>query len=525
MSYRSLLICAVSLAAALSLSISGSSLWTDEAFSAWMASHESFRSLSQTLLTGGSSDLQMALYYIYLFLWAKLFGAGEIALRAANIPFILLFSFALVWSSWRIFRSRVAWLAAGMLPFVWRYASEARPYMALLAFGAVGLASVLAFTTAESTAGAKRYPWICLSCIFLGSLFDMLFLLLVAPMALILALAHRSRRLDPRWSYWARPLAVFALPFGALALYFLFTFYQGVVDYNYPSPGVRQMASVAFEIAGLSGFGPNRKLSLDFRAYAVPIALGSLAIGSGAFCAAYSALRTRRDHTVAVLAAAACLCAVEAVALALAIGKQEDARHLAAMVPVFLSLLMALARGPAPRASVAALILLGGAWFAADLRAAFLPEYQKEDYRDAVHAALALHQQIGGEIVVAGDPVAAAYYGLDVRGRAPCYPIQADCGAAFQSVHWSRKTSASNAGHWAPDYIRQWLAAQRARGIPVEILVPLDRARRNSGWWPVLASGQVAARKQVHGFEIVVLKDPKPLLQPVRRTALPATVW
>src|SRR4051812_20736322 len=67
---------------ALILSISSYSLWTDEAYSALLASQTSLANLGHSLLSGGSSDLQLSLYYLYLFLWAKLFGSSELAIRA-----------------------------------------------------------------------------------------------------------------------------------------------------------------------------------------------------------------------------------------------------------------------------------------------------------------------------------------------------------------------------------------------------------------------------------------------------------
>ncbi|MBZ5577619.1 MAG: hypothetical protein LAP40_13745 [Acidobacteriia bacterium] len=510
MSSRTLVICAVCYAAVLSLSIGGASLWTDEAFSAWLASHESLRSLAGSLLTGGSSDLQMALYYVYLFFWTKLFGAGEFALRAANIPFILLFSFVLVWSSARLFKSRAAWLAAGMLPFVWHYASEARPYMILLALSTTAFACVVRFITADFVERLAPLPWICLASLIVGSLFHMLFLLAAAPMALILGLAYWSDRSDLRWRYWTMPLAVFVLPFGALAGFFAFTLHRGIVDYNYPPPGVRQMASVAYELAGFSGFGPNRKFSLDFHPYAVPVVLGALAICAGMVFAAYPVLLKLRlrDRVVPLLGAAALLGVVEVLAVAFATRKQPDARHLAALVPIFLFLFMGLIRRAGPRTAAASLILLGGAWFISDLRAEFLPEYQKEDYRDAVSAALSIHQRTGADIAVAADPVAAAYYGLDVRGPAPCYPIQGACGPAFQRVPWPRRAPAIDAAHWSQAEIQNWLAVHRERGIPAVVVMQLDRAHlRDSDWGPVLAGSHADHRLWLHGFEVVMLQN------------------
>ncbi|MDP9055010.1 MAG: hypothetical protein M3N93_12035, partial [Acidobacteriota bacterium] len=106
-------------ALALTLSITSQSLWTDEGFSAWMAAHRTFFGLLHSLRTGDSSDLQMGLYYIWLFFWTRWFGHGEYALRAANIPFMPIFSAALVWTSWRVFHSRIAWVASALMPFVW----------------------------------------------------------------------------------------------------------------------------------------------------------------------------------------------------------------------------------------------------------------------------------------------------------------------------------------------------------------------------------------------------------------------
>jgi len=508
MTSRSIAICALCYAAVLCLTISGGSLWTDEAFSAWLASHESFRSLSATLLTGGASDLQMAFYYIYLFFWSKLFGTSEIALRAANIPFVFLFSFALVWSSWRLFKSRVAWLAAGMLPFVWHYASEARPYMAILAVSTAGLASLIGFLKAGSPAQARTFPWICLSCLVLGSLLHMMFLLVAPPMVLMLALGYRPNPRDPRWRCWAKPLAVFSLPLCALAFFFVFTFHRGEIDYNYPPPGVKQIASVAYELAGLAGFGPNRKFSVDFHGHVLAVVSGGLAIFAGAACAIYALTRGRPSRTQNLLWAAAAFGCGEAAALSFLVGKQFDARHLAALVPLFMFLLMDLPRASAPRASAAALVLLGGTWLVSDLRARLLPEYQKEDYRDAVSAVASIRQRTGAEIAVAADPTAAAYYGLDVRGPAPCYPILQACGEAFNGVPWRRVVPALDADHWTLASIQNWLDGYRARGAPVAVLLRMDHShRRDSEWWPALAGNQPDDVVRVHGFEIVVLKN------------------
>jgi hypothetical protein len=475
-------------ALALIASINGSSLWADEAFSAWLASHHTLAGFWNSLIHGDSSDLQMGLYYLYLFGWAHLFGASEYALRAANIPFICLFAYSLVWTSVRIFRSRIAWIAPAMLPFIWHYAAEARPYMAMLAFGSAAFAALLGFVESPR----RHYSWICLVAILLGSGFHMLLLLALPPLALI-AYARR----DSPWREWLPAVRVLALPFLALAAYFAFTFARGT-GYDYPNPGLRQMVSVFYELSGLAGFGPNRKFSLDFHAYLAPLAIGSVMLMAGLLLAARSLGKT-------ALGAGAGLALVEVVILSAATGKQIDVRHLAALVPLFLFLLMAALARPT-RTAAAGLVLLSAVWTIADIRLAMLPEYQKEDYRDAVAAALSIQRKTGAVIAIAADPVGAAYYGMDVEGAAPCYPIRQDCREAFNRVPWRANAAAAvEADRWPSSSIDAWLAALKARHTPVLVFAQRDRAHARSAWWPVLAADAGHSITHVHGFDLDVL--------------------
>jgi hypothetical protein len=500
---RAMILGALAYALALTLSINGSSLWSDEAFSAWLASHESLQRLFDSLIHGDSSDLQMGLYYLYLFFWAKLFGTAEFSLRAANIPFIVLFSFSLIWTSFAIFRSRVIWIVPALLPFIWHYAGEARPYMAILAFGAAALASLVGFIHATGP-DSRKFPWICLTCVLAGACFHMLFLLAGPPMALIAFLAWRRNRDDGRWRYWVLPIKALALPFCALAFFLVFTFVRGTA-YDYPPPGLRQMASVLYEVSGLSGFGPNRKFSLDFRSYLVPLTIGAACLLPGIFFAFLSGRRAWRERPfLPALAAAACLTVFEAVALSTVLRQQIDVRHLAATVPIFLLLLIAEGSRRSP-AAIASLVLLGITWLTADIRLATVPEYQKEDYRNAVAEALSLQKGTGAVIALAADPVGAAYYGLDVQGASPCYPIRQDCGDAFARVPWPREASALEVERWSRSHIDAWMANQKTHGTPVLVIAQRDRAHARSFWWPILTEARSQTTKQVHGFDIDLL--------------------
>ena len=283
----------------------------------------------------------------------------------------------------------------------------------------------------------------------IGTLFHMLFLLVVPPVVAVVILYIRGER-KTRWSQWRTPIAAFALPFLVLGSFLAWTFTRASIAYDYPDP--KAMASVFFELAGFSGFGPNRKLSLDFRAHEVSLALGGLALLAGLGLALVAAYRNRRDAIVPALGVALFVACLEAFGLALATGKQPDARHLAALVAVFLFLLMALL-AQSGRAALASLVLLGAAWMAADIRLAVMPEYRKENFRDAVADAIAIHNRTGAEIALASDPAPPGYYGLDVRGEAPCIPFGQPCTAAMEKTNWARRVPAWDAENWPRERI------------------------------------------------------------------------
>ena len=216
-----------------------------------------------------------------------------------------------------------------LLPFVWDYAGEARPYMAILAFSTAALASLLGFISF----GAKKLACLFLASLLLGTLFHMLMLLVAVP-ALVIGWPTR------KWRSWRVPLSAFGIPFLALGVFLAWTLLRHQIQYEYAKPGIRQMASVFYELTGFSALGPNRKLSLDFRSHIVSLALGGSAILAGAAFALYAQFRTRTRPVLHALAVAVCVVCAEPVVLAAITDKQPDARHLAALVPLFLFLLI-----------------------------------------------------------------------------------------------------------------------------------------------------------------------------------------
>ena len=181
------------ISALLCLSITRQSLWIDEGVTAWLASQPNLGSLFKTLGSLATSESQMPLYVLYAWAWAKLFGTSEIALRASNLPFGLLFLGALAWSSWRVFGRPFLWVIFGFSPFIWYYMNEARPYVAMMAFAAFALAAWLAYYH-DPMRFRKSAPWACLVAIFLACGFHMLATFLI-PVLGIFALVRGKERM------------------------------------------------------------------------------------------------------------------------------------------------------------------------------------------------------------------------------------------------------------------------------------------------------------------------------------------
>lgn len=116
------------------------SLWYDEGVTAYLAS------LPLPDLTAWTADdIQPPLYYYAVWLWVRLAGTGEFALRFPSAFAGVLTVPCLAWLAWRVAGSRKAGVAAGLLgavsPLHLWYAQEARNYtwVTLLCLAASGL--------------------------------------------------------------------------------------------------------------------------------------------------------------------------------------------------------------------------------------------------------------------------------------------------------------------------------------------------------------------------------------------------
>jgi len=112
------------------VAVSNQSLWIDEGNSAMKAIQPSFVLFWEKMKELGGSDLQMPLYMGLLWMWEKIFGHSEYALRAQNIPFFALSAAVLLylWDSERRLKLAFVFLMC-FSPLLWVYLDEGRPYI------------------------------------------------------------------------------------------------------------------------------------------------------------------------------------------------------------------------------------------------------------------------------------------------------------------------------------------------------------------------------------------------------------
>lgn len=407
----------------LALAITRQSLWIDEGFTVWFASHSDFHSFLKALVgsRGAPGDPQFIFYLLHMWGWIKLFGGSELSLRAANIPFAVIFVYTMSWASRRLFWNDHLWALFCLSPFFWFYLNEARPYVALLAFSSVASVALLAYLVDPDLYG-RRAPWYCLIALFLGWGMNILALFLF-PVLLILVASTLGGKRELRLRFfrdWSRPFLCCLPGFLALATFYGCVSTMGVNKCE-GKPGLANLAFALYEFTGFAGLGPPRNEIRETQSLSVflPYWPWLLVAAIVLLAVVWSVFRRTPPKITRNLAASV----ASGFAFALIVSRFEHfqvlGRHLAVLFPPLLMILM-LAPQSSPfkqracRVVVASLASLAVVWGISDVRLVFISKYKKDSYREACAIALAKAREQGALIVWAADPVTAKYYGLIV---------------------------------------------------------------------------------------------------------------
>jgi len=407
----------------LGLAITRQSLWTDEGFTVWFASHSSLSSFLQALIgsRGAPGDPQFIFYLLHIWAWIKLFGCSELSLRSANIPFAAIFIYSMTWASQRLFWNRHLWVLFCLSPFFWFYLNEARPYIALLSFASAATVALLAFFVDPERYG-KTAPRLCLSALFLAWGAHILAAFLFPTLLiLVLAMINSDSKLKSDFlRYWKHPILWCAPLFLLLGGFYIWVSSYGVNKIE-GKPGWRNLAFAFYEFAGFAGLGPPRNDIREnpslpvFLPYWPLLLLGAISLAAVIFFLR----RTLQSGIVRYLLISASAGLLIALTLSSFAHFQVLGRHLAVFFPLFLLPVMigpkrSLRWPSVHRNAIVSVCALGLVWGVSDLRLVLLNKYAKDSYREACSIALSRARQDGAVILWAADPVTAEYYGVTV---------------------------------------------------------------------------------------------------------------
>jgi hypothetical protein len=235
------------------------SFWLDEVGTAYAASRATLAQWWHFISTSGMTEVQMPLYSVFIWAFAKVFGIGEYALRVAGALWLVLglVAFAVSFPQWR--RRLAAVLVLATNAFIWYYANEARAYSMLLGGSCLVLA---ALNRLSSGSGPPEEEGKWLGVFVFGlltvcgsSMLGMVWASAAVGAAWVLFPAERLLGWWRRSRFgWILLTAVLA----ALGCYYVWTVRQGARGSDVATTDWRTTFFIVYEQFGFAGLGPGR---------------------------------------------------------------------------------------------------------------------------------------------------------------------------------------------------------------------------------------------------------------------------
>jgi len=242
------------------LAVNSWSLWVDEANTAVMYSVRNFSELIdqfKSRITVGSETQQPA-YIFSMWMWVKIFGKSEYALRFPNIIYMIMllsYTFYLIKSKItdseeKIFLA-IALILIFLNPFILYNMNEARANLPTFFFSYMALLSLLFYYKKSK----QHFLILCFIFAFLGSLYNLVFLFTFIGLLFIALSLSKNVINDIKANL--RPILVLIILMIPLLLYYFYTIIRGGGG-QIETPGVGNIGFSLFEFFGFSGLGPSR---------------------------------------------------------------------------------------------------------------------------------------------------------------------------------------------------------------------------------------------------------------------------
>lgn len=468
---------AVAVILVLSAGINGQSLFTDEGYSAWLASHKSIASMWRSLYEGDTSEMQMLLYNIYLWVWAHIFGSSEHTLRLGNLTFAALTIAALAFTSRQAFGRPLAWLPVAMSPFLLFFLNEARAYSAVIACATASAGALLVYIHNER--GRRITAALCPAFLVAGLWFHIMTVVLI-PALIVIVYIEAPKDWTRWWHDWRPGLAVAVPLLTVTGAYFIWTLLPAP-KYEHGRAHLLEPVYTLYKFAGLWSLGPSNSALSGGREWNQLARHGAL-LGVGVMGLAI-AIWGPLSNAARLLVTAFTTAFVLFCATSFATGTGLSARHASALFPLVLFFVVVQTR------RTWRAVCVGGIWAFASWRMAVLPEYAKDDYRNAVQSAMSLARANESEIVWAADPITASYYGLRLRNPLHLSPYTIDYSTAIERVRWPVLAHGIIGIGATRSQAEALLECNGARDRPVVVAIPTRLPFGGIGAWRrVLAS-------------------------------------
>ncbi len=416
--------------------ITSESLWIDELMTAYLVTSDTWKLFREHTASLNTSDIQMPLYMTYVWGWHQLFGGSELALRLANIPWLL---FGL-YGFWRFLRDSprtrdLALLVLLFSPFTWFYLNEARPYAMQLGSSCV----VLALAT-RLIASWKDGVYLNAGDLYTGT-FGLSVLvgstLLGVPWGAAFLALFAVGLVRKSFTCANRPLLVSAATsfvlLAGFGLYYLGTLMDGARAATLSGHPLSSFAYALYELLGFAGLGPGRN---DLRAASIsgifrglPLwqlaLLGLLAVLHGILACRFARqilLPSRFGEKTRAWLLLVVPPLVFMVLLAFLKDFRVLGRHLTPLLPlvcIYLAVTFNTFTGRQTNGMIAGALLT--LLLTSSVMQRFAPRHRKEDYRQA--AALASSEvEKGRSVLWVASLAARPYYHLDKLGYLPVRP-------------------------------------------------------------------------------------------------------
>lgn len=397
--------------------ISTQSLWMDEGSGAFKALIPNLKDWWAMTLRLGGSDVQMPVYMFLLWGWAQLGALSEFALRAINLPWLILAVLAL--------RKVRFWpLVCLTCPFVLYYTGELRPYAMQIAGGALAaaaLAKVIANREQPDFSGLHAAG---AAALLLAS--SSLTAVVWAGGLWLGVLMIRTDWLGCR-GFWVKiiPWLASGLLLGA---HYAFTLINGYRATGTDGSSVMSVFFGGYEMMGLLGLGPSKN-ELRANPLALTAHLGLLVPAFLCIAGAWtygvrSWMQTVPLRCAAAVAAAVLLPVMILTTVGILQNFQVLGRHLSPAIPaMLLPIAAALAAGSQRKLPVALGIMAAAFLLASSISLRFSERHARDDYRAATNIGIDSLKE-GRSVWWQADMNATRYYAYRKGGMPLVHAIQ-----------------------------------------------------------------------------------------------------